>query len=102
MFLMQTVEDLWQHIAYVLAYAPDRFPYRDFLPDDQQMNLELAFKQLRQGVTIAYPDIAFADKRASLNGILDQSYAAYKAGEDVKAGHLLNDFQDSIFKREDS
>lgn len=102
MFLMETMEDLWNHIAYVLGCAPDRFPHEDFLPDNQQMNLERAFEQLRQGVAIAYPEIAFADKRAALNGILDQSYAAYKAGEEVKAGHLLNDFQDGIFKREDS
>ena len=32
MFVMETVDDLWDHIAYVLGYAPDRFPYRDFLP----------------------------------------------------------------------
>jgi len=31
--------------------------------------------------------------------MLDESYQAYKAGEEIKAGHLLNDFQDAIFKR---
>jgi hypothetical protein len=53
MYVMETIDDLWEHIAYVLAYAPDKFPYRDFLPDDQQMNLERAFEQLRKGVLIA-------------------------------------------------
>ncbi len=99
MFVMESVDDLWNHIAYVMAYAPDQFPYRDFLADDEQMTLDRAFEQLRQGVEIAYPEAEFADKRAHLNGILDQSYAQYQAGENIKAGHLLNDFQDNIFKQ---
>lgn len=53
MFVMESVDDLWNHIAYVMAYAPDRFPYRDFLADDEQMNLDGAFMQLRQGVEVA-------------------------------------------------
>jgi hypothetical protein len=97
---MTSVDDLWDHIAYVMAYAPDQFPYRDFLPDDQQMNLDRAFEQLRQGVEIAYPEPEFASKRTTLNDILDRSYAGYRAGEDVAAGHLLNEFQDNVFKTE--
>jgi hypothetical protein len=102
MFVVESVDDLWNHIAYVLGCAPDQFPVEDFLTDDQQMNLDRAFEQLRQGVEIAYPEASFADKRALLYGILDQSYAQYQAGENIKAGHLLNDFQDNIFKRDDA
>lgn len=98
MFHVKTVESLWNHIAYVRGYAPDLFPREDFLSDDQQMNLDRAFEQLRQGVEVAYPEPSYASKRATLNGILDRSYAAYKAGEDIAAGHLLNEFQDNIFK----
>jgi hypothetical protein len=97
MFQMRSVEDLWEHIAYVLGYAPD-FPHRDFLPDDQQMTLARAFEQLRQGVVIAYPEPSFAEHREHLNGLLDRSLAAYERGEQVTAGHLLNAFQDGIFK----
>jgi hypothetical protein len=100
MFVVDSVEDLWNHIAYVLICAPDEFPHEDFLPDDQQMNLDRAFEQLRQGVEIAYPEAEFAVKRALLHGILDRSYKLYLAGEAVPAGHLLNEFQDNIFKSE--
>lgn len=100
MFAMKTVDDLWDHIAYVMAYAPDQFPYRDFVPEDQQMNLDRAFDQLREGVVVAYPEAAYTEKRTVLNGILDRSYAAYKANDEVAAGHLLNEFQDNIFKTE--
>jgi hypothetical protein len=100
MFVVETVDDLWNHIAYVLLYAPDQFPYRDFIPDDQQMNLDRAFEQLRQGIDVAYPEPSFATKRVALNDILDRSYSAYQAGDDIAAGHLLNEFQDNIFKAE--
>lgn len=98
MYVMKSIDDLWEHIAYVLGYAPDNFPVEDFLTDDQQMNLDRAFEQLRQGVEIAYPDDFFPEKRAMLNEILDRSYALYKSGDDIAAGHLLNEFEDNIFK----
>lgn len=100
MFVIRTIDSLCNHIAYVKLYAPDLFPREDFLPDDQQMNLVRAFEQLRQGVDIAYPEASFTEKREYLNGILDRSYAAYSAGEDIVAGHLLNDFERNIFKAE--
>lgn len=99
MFTMESVDDLWNHIAYVLAYAPDRFPHEDFLSSDQQMTLDRAFEQLRQGVTLAYPEDGFSDKRSKLFALLDNSYTAYKVGDELKAGHLLNEFEDNIFKR---
>ncbi len=98
MFVMESVDDLWDHIAYVMGYAPDRFPYRDFLPDDEQMNLDRAFDQLREGVKVAYPEPSYEPKRTLLNGILDRSYAAYKSNDEIAAGHLLNEFQENIFK----
>lgn len=100
MFAVETVDDLWNHIAYVMAYAPDQFPYEDFLTEEQQMNLDRAFKQLREGVDVAYPEAAYVARRMLLNDILERSYAAYKANDEITAGHLLNEFQDNIFKAE--
>ena len=100
MFVVRSVDDLWNHIAYVMAYAPDQFPVEDFLADDEQMNFERAFDQLRQGVEVAYPESSFALKRIDLNDILDRAYAAYLVGDDVAGGHFLNEFQDNIFKAE--
>ncbi|SEQ47933.1 hypothetical protein [Sphingobium sp. YR768] len=99
MFVMHTVDDLWDHIAYVLGYAPDRFPYRDFLPDDQQMTLGRAFEQLHEGIAIAYPEARSEQKRQELHAILDQSHAAYRSGEEIAAGKFLNEFESQIFKR---
>lgn len=98
MFVMTSVDDLWNHIAYVRAYAPD-FPYRDFLADDQQMTLDRAFEQLHEGVSIAYPEASFEERMQELRTILDRSYLAYRQGEDIAAGHLLNEFESLIFKQ---
>jgi hypothetical protein len=98
MFMMESIDDLWNHIAYTLGCAPDRFPYEDFLEPDQQMTLDRAFDLLRQGVQIAYPEPEFATKRSELNAILDCSYSHYRTGDEIAAGHLLNEFESGIFK----
>jgi hypothetical protein len=97
MYKIDSVDALYDHIGYVVIYAPDKFPYRDYLPDDEQMNLDLAFEQLRQGVEIAYPDDYFPERREGLYAMLDQSLAAYRAGDDVGGAHLLHNFQNAIF-----
>ena len=99
MFVMESVDDLWNHIAYVLGYAPNRFPYRDFLAPDEQMTLDRAFEQLHAGVVIAYPEIEFEEKRRELHGILDRSFLAYRNGQEIDGGTLLNEFEGHIFKR---
>ena len=99
MFVMASMNDLWNHIAYVLVYAPDSFPYRDFLAPDEQMTLDRAFQMLRAGVEIAYPEAQFADKRTELCDILDSSLSAYRKGHDVQGGTLLNAFESRIFKQ---
>jgi hypothetical protein len=99
MFVMESIDDLWEHIAYVLAYAPNNFPYRDFLPANEQMTLQGAFEQLRKGIHIAYPEPAYEAKRHELSQLLDSSHAAYTQGNEHLAGKLLNEFQDNIFSR---
>lgn len=99
MFVMESIEDLWEHIAYTLAYAPD-FPRRDFPPEDQQMSLDRAFEQLRQGVLIACPEGGTAAKRKLLFDLLEKSFQAYTEGDELNACRLINDFQRSIFASE--
>ena len=98
MFKMENIDDLYNRIAYVILYGPDRFPYRNYLDEDEQMTLDKAFSQLRSGIEIAYPDEYHPEKKPLLYTLLDQSLAAYRAGEDLKGAHLLQDFQDKVFK----
>ncbi|MNT25268.1 hypothetical protein D3C72_1607790 [compost metagenome] len=98
---IRSVDDLWGHIAVVVLYAPDAFPIKDFLAADQQMTLDRAFEILKDGVSIAYPEDSFSEKRAWLYAALDRSIAAYRQGDDVGGAHILqDDFQDAIFKKD--
>ena len=99
MFVVESIDELWDHIAYVLLYAPDGFPYEDFLAPDEQMTLDRAFQQLHAGVVIAYPEEKFEGKRQELHGILDRSFLAYRNGREAEGGTLLNEFEGRIFKR---
>ena len=78
--------------------APDQFPVREYLPSSEQMNLSAAFVELRGALGLIDCD---PSKRDSLARLLDQSLAAYQAGDPVRGSHLLQDFQDLIFGRQD-
>lgn len=93
----KTVNDLFNLIGYVVLCAPDKFPVRDYLAPDEQMNLDRAFDQLRLGVEIAYPADFHPKKSGALYSLLDKSLSAYRAGDRFNGAHLLQDFQDQIF-----
>ena len=97
---LKSIEELYNHIGYVVLCAPDKFPIRDYPKPEEQMNLDRAFEQLRQGVDLAYPADFCPEKKWSLYTLLDQSLTAYKSGDRLRGAHLLQDFQDGIFKRE--
>jgi hypothetical protein len=94
---MKSVAQLYNHIAYVVLYAPNRFPCEDYLSEDQQMNLERAFERLRHGVDVAYPADFHSEKRAPLNSLLDLALAAYRNGDTSEGARLLHEFENSIF-----
>jgi hypothetical protein len=92
---------LHDFIGFIVLRAPDRFPKEDFLSDDDQLTLDRAFDELRTGlefVETSDRDPHFHDR---LNATLDESLAAYRAGERKKGAHLLQDFQDMIFGSSD-
>lgn len=96
-----SIDALYDFIGYVVLSAPNSFPVEDYLPPEQQMTLEKAFDELRRGIELIEPDMADDAKRKHLASLLDQALAAYKAGEEFKGAHLVQDFQDLIFKRND-
>lgn len=96
-FVMETIGDLWDHIAYVREYAPSGFPIEDLLLPEQQMNLDRAFEQLQQGVEIACPPPSAPARRDQLHALLDRSLAEYRGGDKTIAAALLAEFESSIF-----
>lgn len=96
----------WKHrlgelkdvIAYVMAYAPDRFPHRDYLGPEEQVDLHSIFNQVREG----FEDIAISRGESVVvqqcrHGIED-AYQSYRSG-DRKAGFLA--IQDVLHKLSD-
>ena len=96
-FVMETIGDLWDHIAYVMEYAPSGFPVEDYLLPDQQMTLDMAFQQLHQGVRIACPLPSAPALREILHALLDRSLAEYRNGDRTAAAALLAEFESTIF-----
>lgn len=98
-YRIETVDDLWNHIAYVRGYAPIYFKEEDFLLPEEQMTLDLAFKFLDEGIDVAYPECEFAAKRAELRKALSRALSAYRSGDEIEGATILQiDFEDQIFK----
>ncbi|KWE78476.1 hypothetical protein [Burkholderia territorii] len=86
-------------ISYVLLSAPDDFPVEDYLSDDEQMNLDKAFDELKGGMRFVEQRIHDKDVVARLHGLLDASFVAYRADDSTKGAHLLQDFQRLLLEK---
>ncbi|WP_299322366.1 hypothetical protein [Parasphingopyxis sp.] len=98
---VKDIDALHDFVSYVVLCAPDEFPVEDFLEDHEQMNLEKAFEELRHGILLLHPEVGTPQKVPIMHSKLDEAYKAYKAGDGDKGAHLVQDFRNMIFKRED-
>jgi hypothetical protein len=95
---VRDIGSLYDFLGYVVLRAPNRFPREDYLSDEEQMTLNRAFAELRQGVRLVEKDFPGADAKRGLSAILEQALALYRAGDDVGGAHKLQDFERLIFK----
>jgi hypothetical protein len=96
---VRDIDSFYNFIGYVVLRAPSSFPVEDYLPADEQMNLDRAFAELRNGLQMVDPEVADEQKRERLSSMLDAAQAAYRAGDEVKGAHMLQDFEGLIFKQ---
>lgn len=99
MIWVKDIDSFYDFIGYVVLRAPNRFPVEDYLPAEEQMNLDKAFIELRRGVDLIDPEVATGEKLKIIESLLNQAYVAYKEGEQVKGAHLLQDMEGMIFKK---
>lgn len=98
MFDIESEDELWDFIAYVLGGAPDQFPEEDFLLAGEQMNLDRAFALLKTGAgLVCRKRPGWADRHPALIELLDKSLAAYHAGDEDAGASFLNDFEEAAF-----
>ena len=95
---VEKIDELYDFIGLVVLRAPDQFPRHDFLAADEQLDLERAFGELGRGAELVGKD--FPEKVPLLNEMLAQSLAFYRAGDQFRGAHRLQDFQDAVFKRQ--
>lgn len=96
---VRDIDSFYNFIGYVVLRAPNSFPVEDYLPPEEQMTLEKAFAELRRGLQMVDPEVANELKREKLSSMLEASLIAYRAGDEVKGAHLLQDFEGMIFKK---
>lgn len=83
MYSRRKLRELNETISYVMAYAPDHFPKRDFQPPDGQWNLERLYSKLRKD----FEELAYSfgenppldECRAGI----EKSYESYVNGDNV-------------------
>lgn len=95
---VNNTDDLYDFLAQVIVCAPDKFIEADFLPPDEQLNLDRAYEELQRGMGFLKADGVEEERLKSLQLLLDTSHAAFRTGEEVKAAHLLQDFERLAFK----
>lgn len=96
-YKIDDMRELYNAIAYVGACSPDKFPYRDFLPPEEQSTFENQFQRLRDAIAIIDPKIATPEMLPRLHSLLEESYEAYKSGDSHNGFELLEDWSELIF-----
>ena len=97
---VRDISSLHDFIGYVVLSAPNQFPKEDYLSDAEQMNLERAFDELRRGIALIEKDFPGADVERGLSLVLDESLAHYRAGDELRGAHRLQDFEKLTFRSE--
>ncbi|CAN7252209.1 hypothetical protein [Rhizobacter sp. LjRoot28] len=85
-------------LSLVIVHAPDDFPKEDYLGDDEQLTLERAFLELRDGMQFVAPKVSGGAALNALQAQLNQVLALYRQGDDVKGAHLLQDFEQRLLQ----
>ena len=97
---VQDISDYYNFLATVIVHAPDRFPSEDFLPPDEQLDLERAFTELRDGMEFISKRIVDSKAQEALRQLLENSLEAYRIGDAMKGAKLLQNFEEIVFRPE--
>jgi hypothetical protein len=95
---VKSVEGMIDFLSVVIVHAPDDFPEEDFLGADEQLTLDRAFGELRYGMSFVKTKIKDKLLLDRLDELLEESFSAYKLGDDVKGAHLLQDFEKIVLE----
>jgi hypothetical protein len=84
-------------LSLVIVHAPDSFPEEDYLEPEQQLNLEMAFRELQSGLGFLPSARINPSEKQELEKLLRQAHRKYLEGQDVQAAHLLQKLEAIAF-----
>jgi hypothetical protein len=85
-------------LVEVIAGAPDDFMEMDWLAPEHQMNLERAFVGLRYGLNLTAQEKGASNVVAQCSALVEQAYAAYRAGKDMEGQRQLEEVEQLLNK----
>ena len=99
MHWVKSFEGLLDFLSLVIVHAPNEFPKEDYLRDDEQLTLEMAFEEIAHGMRFVAQRIPDQKVLDQLRNYLGSSLAAYRLGNEVKGAHLLQDFEKMLLEK---
>lgn len=85
-------------LVSVIVDAPDEFSEMDWLAPEDQMNLERAFVGLRYGLNLTEQEKGASDVVTQCRALVEQAYAAYRAGDDMQGQRKLEEIEKLLKK----
>ena len=92
------VESFYDFLGFVAQCAPD-FPEEDFLDADQQLDLEQAFRELRNGLGFVQNSVSESQFRRA-EQLLGTAFDAFQNGDEIKGSHTLQEVDRELFKKQ--
>lgn len=95
---VESKADFYDFLAQVIVCAPDDFIEVDYLPPEDQLDLDKAFVELNRGMCFIAETVEDPEELRTLQALLDEALSAYRKGEQIRGAHLLQDFERFVFK----
>ena len=81
------------YVTTVLACAPELFPEMDWLPPDQQLNLERSFEGLEIGYSVTALEVGDIPLLKTCRKLTAEALDLYRAGGDFDGQKKLEDVE---------
>lgn len=93
---VNNLEEFRRLLHVTVICAPDKFPVRDFLKPEDQLNLESAFRDLIGGLIFVEGYVSDTGL-IEVKSMLESSLISYRNGQAMEGAHFLQDAEDLVF-----
>jgi hypothetical protein len=86
------------YVGFVRGCAPNLFPVYDWIPPDEQMNLERAFFGLRSGFDLSTKEKGELPVFSKCRELVEEAYGLYRAGQPREGQAKLGEISELLKK----